>query len=59
MYFDLTELGQNWGIWIDSLNGGWSDFNFSVSESPVPEPSSYALLLGFLVGGMVVARRRR
>ena len=46
-------------------DGSWDELGISSSpytasgESPVPEPATYALLLGFSVLGVVAVRRRR
>ncbi|MCS6242593.1 MAG: PEP-CTERM sorting domain-containing protein [Opitutus sp.] len=38
---------------------GIDDFGFGTTTSPIPEPSSYALLAGGLMLGMTLVRRRR
>jgi hypothetical protein len=38
---------------------GIDDFGFATTTSPIPEPSSYALLAGGLMLGMTLVKRRR
>jgi hypothetical protein len=49
------------GTWsIDfSASGGGLDLIYAANTSPIPEPSTYALLAGLVVLGVVMKRRRR
>lgn len=53
----FTEAGESthnydFNVWLDDdLNNSWnqsSDFSFTVSTAPVPEPETYAMLLAGL-----------
>jgi hypothetical protein len=52
-FLGTNDIGASWGTVTSSDNA------FSITVCAVPEPSSYALLAGLTMLGMVATRRRR
>ena len=55
---DLTELGLSDGT-SGTLTGTAGTVNWSASASAIPEPSTYALIAGFMCAAFILYRSRR